>query len=180
VTNAVTIEEAAHTDAAALAALAAETFPDACPPEATAKEIADHIAHKLNADVFGKWIADPAWTILVAKDAAGEFQGYFALTTDADEIDENVQQYVTIDQHCELSKCYVRSSARGNGVADALMTATLERAKAAGARGVWLGVNGVNTRARAFYASHGFTEVGPRNYVVGGRVHDDYLMERAL
>ena len=47
-------------------------------------------------------------------------------------------------------------------------------------RAVWLGTNGENARAQAFYRKHGFAVAGSRTYVVGGESHDDVVMVRPL
>ena len=62
----VQIRPARATDAAALAALAAVTFPLACPPWTTADEISDFIAKHLTRDRFAEYLADLDRTLLVA------------------------------------------------------------------------------------------------------------------
>lgn len=46
-----------------------------------------------------------------------------------------------------------------------LMTATLQAARETGAAGIWLGVGEENDRANAFYARHGFEQVGTKRSV---------------
>jgi ribosomal protein S18 acetylase RimI-like enzyme len=179
--NDVIVDEAGQSDVPGLVELAALTFPDACPPNATTADITEHLQHHLNADVFRSWIDDPDWTVLVARGDDGALLGYFVLSARPDEIDRFVTAAVNKDfQGWELSKCYTLRQARGRGVADKLMAAALETARQRGASGLWLGVNAENQRAQAFYRSHGFREVGPREYLVGSQVHSDFLMERAL
>jgi tRNA (guanine37-N1)-methyltransferase len=74
----------------------------------------------------------------------------------------------------------VHPDAQGRGVAGTLMTATLDAARAAGATGTWLGVNGENQRAQAFYRRSGFAVVGERRFQVGGRVEHDLVLHRPL
>jgi hypothetical protein len=61
-----------------------------------------------------------------------------------------------------------------------LMAAALQWATDAGAAGVWLGVNQQNERAQRFYAKSGFERVGTKQFLVGGVLEDDFVMERTL
>jgi tRNA (guanine37-N1)-methyltransferase len=74
----------------------------------------------------------------------------------------------------------VRAGHHGVGVAAQLMSESLERARAHGAAGVWLGVNEENARAQRFYAKHGFERIGTKHFLVGDRLEDDYVLELAL
>jgi len=81
----------------------------------------------------------------------------------------------------DIGAMYVRDSARGTGLADALMTALLDHASHV-VEQVQLTVNAENTRAIKFYERHGFREIGriPRSLHVGDRYYDDLLMLRAV
>lgn len=81
----------------------------------------------------------------------------------------------------DIGAMYVRDSARGTGLADALMAALLEYA-ARVVEQVQLTVNAENARAIKFYARHGFREIGriPRSLHVGDRYYDDLLMFRRV
>jgi hypothetical protein len=61
------VREAAPGDAAALARVAAETFPLACPPHVTAEAIADFIAANLSEARFDGYLEDPARQLLLAE-----------------------------------------------------------------------------------------------------------------
>jgi ribosomal protein S18 acetylase RimI-like enzyme len=161
-----------------LAALAAETFPMACPPEAKPKEISDFIAEKLSVAKFREHFDDENCALLVA-DRDKELIGYCLLIrceiTDAD-----VKQAVSVLPTLELSKCYVLERDHGSGIAGALLLSTIERAKDMGVAGIWLGVNQKNVRAQRFYQKNGFKIVGEKTFNVGGQVHHDFVMEQAL
>ena len=60
------------------------------------------------------------------------------------------------------------------------MTATLEAARETGAAGIWLGVSEENDRANAFYARHGFEQVGTKRFHIGDAWEVDHVRERAL
>ena len=70
--------------------------------------------------------------------------------------------FVTVRED-EVEQVYVAGSARGTGVADALLTAA-ERAVAERFDTAWLAVAVGNTRARRFYARSGWHDVAALNY----------------
>lgn len=58
---------------------------------------------------------------------------------------------------CHLQELYVVPALRGQGIGRALLTATIELAREAGAAGVDLNTGETDTAARALYESMGFT-----------------------
>lgn len=170
----------AHRDCGSIgfAALAAATFPLACPPHTTDAAKAAFIAAHLGEASFAGYLADPARTVLVAEEE-GRLVGYTMLVA-GEPADPDVAVAVTRRPAIELSKCYVHPDAHGTGAAAALMDASLDVARAAGAASVWLGVNQQNARAQRFYGKHGFARVGVKRFLVGDRHEDDFVLERAL
>jgi ribosomal protein S18 acetylase RimI-like enzyme len=63
-------------------------------------------------------------------------------------------------------------------VADALLAAAVDAARAAGAPAVWLAVYRRNARAVAFYRRRGFREAGTGTFRLGAEVQDDWIMTR--
>ncbi|CAM5554590.1 N-acetyltransferase [Streptomyces tanashiensis] len=76
----------------------------------------------------------------------------------------------------------VAGSARGEGVARALLRAAMDRAREQGAVRITLRVLGHNAPARALYASEGFAVEGvlPGELFLDGAYVDDVLMGRSL
>ncbi|MGW6570349.1 N-acetyltransferase family protein [Streptomyces sp. NPDC054975] len=76
----------------------------------------------------------------------------------------------------------VAESARGRGVARALLRAAMTEARRQGARRITLRVLGHNAPARALYASEGFVVEGvlPGEFFLDGAYVDDVLMGRSL
>ncbi|HEY8587932.1 MAG TPA: GNAT family N-acetyltransferase [Naasia sp.] len=172
------VRDATPLDAAALAELAAATFPLACPPGTTPEAVAEFLAANLSEPHFRRYLADPQQVLMVAEDSGG-LVGYTLLVL-GDPADEEVASAVTVRPTAELSKIYVRPSAHGGGMAAALLDVTLQRATAAGVAGVWLGVNQRNVRAQRFYAKSGFAVAGERSFRVGPDLHRDHVMVRVL
>ncbi|MGN6272532.1 MAG: GNAT family N-acetyltransferase [Protaetiibacter sp.] len=172
------VREATPADAERLAALAALTFPLACPPHTTDEAKSVFIAANLSATSFEGYLADPQRRLFVAE-VQGELAGYTMLVA-GEPSDADVAAAVTRRPTIELSKCYVHPDSHGAGVAAALMSRSLADAEAAGAASIWLGVNQLNDRAQRFYGKHGFVRVGSKRFLVGDRYEDDYVYERPL
>lgn len=171
------IRKATADDAGALAALAAVTFPLACPPSASPDDIAAHLANTLSERHFQDYLADPDTTILVID--VGGLRGYSLLVNRPAE-DPDVVSALGIMPSVELSKCYVHPEHHGLGAAAELMHASLRAAAEAGGRGVWLGVNSQNARAIRFYEKSGFREVGTKSFRLGSAVEHDFVLEREV
>jgi ribosomal protein S18 acetylase RimI-like enzyme len=172
------IRTATTDDAGALAALAAVTFPLACPPSATPQDISAHLASTLSERHFQAYLADPDVTILVIESGDG-LRGY-SLLVNRPAPDPDVVSALGILPSVELSKCYVHPGHHGLGAAAELMHASLAAAAEAGGRGVWLGVNSQNARAIRFYEKSGFRKVGTKSFRLGSTVEHDFVLERAV
>lgn len=174
----VTVVPAAPGDAAELAAVAAVTFPLACPPSVTDADVADFLSNVLSERNFDEYLAAEDRAVLAAV-ADGSIVGY-AMLVDGVPDDPDVRAAVTLLPTVEISKLYVLPDHHGEGVSHLLMTAALDRARQAGAAGVWLGVNQENVRAQRFYAKQGFEKAGTKRFKVGDQLHHDFVMQRAL
>ena len=176
----VRIRFAAPDDADALARLAAITFPLACPPRTTAEAKAEFIRTALSAERFVEHLADPARTLLLAEDDCEPEPVGYTMLVGGEPTDDDVRAAITLRPTIELSKCYVLPGHHGQGVALVLMASTISAARRAGAAGMWLGVNNENLRAQAFYRHAGFAVVGEKHFLIGDRLEDDLVLERAL
>ena len=167
-------------DAAALHRIAALTFPLACTPHTPAAEKESYIGEQLTEPACGRHLDDPTRTLLVAvHDASPELIGYSMLTS-GEPADVDVAGSLRHHPTIELSRMYVHPDHHGDGTAGRLMAATLAQARESGAAGVWLGVSEENVRANAFYAKHGFEQVGRKQFRIGDRFEDDFVRERPL
>ncbi|MUL80231.1 MULTISPECIES: N-acetyltransferase [unclassified Mycolicibacterium] len=171
------IDLATAGDLRELAAVAAATFPLACPPSVTDDNIAAFIAETLSEGRFGEYLTNPNRIVLVAHDTS--ITGYAMLIHGVPD-DDDVQRAVPPRPALELSKIYVLPARHGGGAARALMAAALRAAAESGVRCVWLGVNQENQRAQRFYAKHGFTISGTKTFRLGTGVENDYVMVRPI
>ena len=170
------IATADSVDIVELAAVAARTFPLACPPSVASEDIAAFIDANLTDVRFAEYLADPQRLILTAGQD-DRITGYAMLINGVND-DPDVRQAVHIRPAAELSKMYVLPAHHGSGVSTALMDAALAAAAEWGADCVWLGVNQKNQRAQRFYRKCGFTVNGTRTFQLGAHVEHDYVMVR--
>lgn len=173
----ISVTPAGDADAVALAAVAAETFPLACPPAADPADIADAIAANLSARRFAEYLADPDRAILIATED-GRIVGYTMLIRGVGD-DPMVAAAVSARPAVELSKMYVLPSHHRTGAGAALMRDGLAWADDDGAAAVWLGVNRNNERAQRFYRKHGFQISGTRTFRLGSSDESDFVMVRS-
>lgn len=80
----------------------------------------------------------------------------------------------------EIANLAVAPEARGRHVGGALLDDTVRRARARGTSAVYLEVRDSNDRARALYASRGFTEVGRRRRYYRRPVEDALVLRLVL
>jgi ribosomal protein S18 acetylase RimI-like enzyme len=174
----VRIATADSVDAVELAAVAARTFPLACPPSVALADMASFIDANLSDARFAEYLADPQRRILTAADH-DRIIGYAMLISGVSD-DPEVQRAVDIRPAAEISKMYVLADHHGSGVATALMDAALAACGEWAADCVWLGVNQKNERAQQFYRRCGFTVNGTRSFRLGDHTESDYVMVRPL
>ena len=174
------VRRATVEDATELACLATVTFPLACPPGSTPADQQAFIDAVLSVGRFTEYLSDPARLLLVAHDAQVPAAIGYTMLVEGEPTDAEVRAAITLRPTIELSKCYVLQGHHGQGVASALMAATLDAARRTGARGIWLGVNQLNERARGFYRRSGFERVGTKHFQVGDRLEDDFVLELEL
>ncbi|GLC23838.1 GNAT family N-acetyltransferase [Roseisolibacter agri] len=167
-------------DAPALSRLAASTFRETFAHENTPEDMARYVAEAFTPERQAAELTDPAGTVLVAESSAdmgaagAELVGYVHLV--AGPAPAAVQGPAPL----ELKRLYVARAWHGQGVAQALMDAALDAARARGARSLWLGVWERNPRAVAFYAKYGFARVGEHTFRLGDDAQTDWLLARPL
>ena len=173
-----TIRPAAIGDAVALSRLAATTFRETFEGQNAPEDMARYLAEAFTPEQQAAEIADQAGTVLLAEHHAesggAELIGYAHL------IAGPIPEAVRGPDPLEIKRIYVARAWHGRGVAQALMEAAIEAARARGARTLWLGVWERNPRAVAFYAKYGFTRVGEHAFVLGSDTQTDWLLARPV
>lgn len=174
-----TVRPASEEDVPALAALAARTFPLACPPELDRAAVDAFIGENLTESSFHDYLEDPEHTVLVGCDRDHQVRAY-ALLVRGTAMDEDCAEMIVGRPTLGVSKFYLDPDLHGTGDAAELLEAIVDRSRDDGAQSLWLATNVGNARARSFYARHGFTDRGHRVFVVGGTPNRDVVLELGL
>lgn len=167
----VTYRDATIDDADALSSLGRRTFV-ATFGHLYAPEDLDHFLANHDPEKWETELVDPAFAIRLAEDE-GHAVGYCKIGPAA-------LPFTPPAGAIELRQLYLMESWKGAGYSDILMNWAMEQGKARGASEIYLSVFTDNDRARAFYARHGFSEVGPYKFMVGNHADDDIVMKRKL
>lgn len=175
---AISVSTAGETDAAELAAVAALTFPLACPPTVEAKDIEAHVAAQLSPERFAGFLTDPDRIVLAARED-GRIVGYAMLIRGVGD-DPDITAAVRPRPAVELSKMYTVPTHHRTGAAADLMRSGIAWAQQCGAAAIWLGVNRNNERAQRFYRKQGFEVTGQRTFRLGRGTEEDFVMVRAV
>ncbi|HYE95162.1 MAG TPA: GNAT family N-acetyltransferase, partial [Rubricoccaceae bacterium] len=169
------IRPATPADAETLAALAERTFRDTFAADNTADDMEAYVRDAFGLDRVRAELEDAANTFLLAFVNGGEQTvGYAKLRTGA------TDPSVTGPAPVELERLYVDRGALGHGVGAALLRASLDAARSAGHRTLWLGVWERNARAISFYERWGFETVGDHVFRLGSADQRDLIMERPV
>ncbi|GED97852.1 GNAT family N-acetyltransferase [Gordonia crocea] len=164
-----------------VSAVAAATFPLACPPHAHPDAIAEFIKANLSTAAFAGHITAADSDVLVVRSGPGGPVVGYSLLHHRPPTDPEVAA-VVVEPSSEISKIYVRPdhhahrTGAAHSPAQALMAAAVARARERGSAVVWLGVNQQNERAQRFYEKSGFTRAGTKTFNLGGNIEHDYVL----
>lgn len=164
------LREAGAGDVAALALIGAATFLESFAGVIDGDAIIGHCARHHQADAYAALLNGGARAWLVEASEGGAPLGYALLG----QPDLDAAQAGDV----ELKRIYSLSRFHGLGIGAALMDAVVTAA--AGYQRLLLGVYHGNSRALAFYKKQGFTQIGTRQFQVGPRLYDDYILARPL
>ncbi|MCC2601816.1 GNAT family N-acetyltransferase [Sphingopyxis yananensis] len=165
-----TMREAGVEDAAALALVGAATFLESFAGVIDGDAIVGHCARHHQSDAYRALLENGARAWLIEATTGGAPLGY-ALVSQPDLAAAQVGDL-------ELKRIYSLSRFHGLGMGARLMDAAL--GAAAGYQRLLLGVYHGNSRALAFYKKQGFTQIGSRQFQVGPRLYDDYILARPV
>jgi ribosomal protein S18 acetylase RimI-like enzyme len=167
------VRRALPEEADAVASLAARTFTDAFGADNHPDDLHLHLAEHCGPATLRRQLADPEWTTLVGEQA-GEMCGYAQLC------DATPPARWTTERGRQLYRFYVERVWWGSGLAQPLLAAAVDEARARGARHLWLTTWSQNRRALAFYRKSGFEEVGTTTFTVGRDRQHDLVLSRPL
>ena len=168
----IAIRPCSPADAPALALVAQATMLETFAGVLDGADLVANALNDRNAEAFAKWLAEPDARLWLAE-LQGAPIGYAGLAA------PDLPQHTTPDD-IELKRIYMLSRFHGGGLASALMETAIVEARAVGKTRMLLGVKADNTRALAFYAKHGFTQIGARRFLVGANYYDDAVLARPL
>ena len=163
------LRKATPADAAALARLAEDTFRDAFAADNNPDDMAVYCASAFAPEIQGAQIVDASIETLIVTDATGAFVAYSQLRDGAPPVESGPAPI-------ELWRFYVTAALHGRGIAQRLMAAVMDAARARGAVTLWLGVWEHNVRAQKFYRKFGFVDIGAHTFELGGDRQTDRLM----
>lgn len=169
----VSIRAAEVGDADVLADLGRRTFHDTFAAHNKPEDMDAYMSEAFTVERIAAAIRQPGSSWLLAE-VPPKVVGFAMLTP------EPPPACVTTPSPVRLVKLYVSADAIGSGVGAALMRASVEWAKNAGYKSVWLGVWEHNHRAKSFYERWGFVPVGAEVFRLGGDDQTDVLMQLAL
>ncbi|HEY8973440.1 MAG TPA: GNAT family N-acetyltransferase [Burkholderiaceae bacterium] len=171
--NAPLIRLATVDDVPLLCGLGAATFRETYRPLSDPREVDEYADEHFTPEKVAAWFRKPCARTLLAI-AGGAAVGYAHLRQ------AKVPACVADRNAIELSRLYLLGTAQGTGLGNAMMAAALAQAAELEARTVWLGAYDRNVRALAFYARHGFAQVGTHEFEFGGRLYADPVLTRPV
>jgi ribosomal protein S18 acetylase RimI-like enzyme len=155
-----------------LSKIGADTFYETFSPFNSESDIRQYISKAYYIDVIQQNIVNPDIAYYLCYDA-GVVIGYIKLVHHA------TYKGLT-NLTIELEKIYVLSAYFGSGAGKRLMDCAINHSKEKGFETLFLGVWQENERAVNFYKKTGFEVFETRQFQLGERLCDDYMMKLKL
>lgn len=148
------------------------TFGHLYPPS----ELDSYLDDDYTVEKYLNWISDSSFLLLLSDNKDGVLVGY-VLCGPCKLPLENCGHDRNYAQSCgEVKRLYMHPSTFGSGLADKLLTMSLEWLQEVGfGDRVYLGVYSENPRAYRFYCKHGFAKVGEYGFQVGQCVDREFI-----
>jgi GNAT superfamily N-acetyltransferase len=163
------IREAVSDDAACLAAVAAQSWLHTYATQGIRPTIARYVQEYLTPEAFRVTIQRSDAVTFVAE-LDGHHVGYSVL-------DLNTPCPDRESANAHLDKLYVQEHFLGRGIGFQLLrSARSEARRRSEGSGMWLTVNSLNARARAFYARQGFEDIGVTHFDLYGEMHENRIL----
>ena len=167
------LQRATVQDADRLADLAARLFEWTYRGQDDPQDLAAYIQEKLTPAAMARTLTDPNAVIFIAE-AESRLCGFAHLQL------ESATPEVVAAHPAELVHLFVDPSWFRQGVGSALLEAVLATAVRKEADILWLIADHRDSRAKAFYAKHGFQLVGRREFRLGAATTLDDVLARAV
>lgn len=163
-------------DAPALAAAGSAFFRDTFGPANRPEDMEDYLAHAFTESRLRAELTEAGARVLIATGSDGAIVGYVHVRLGA----AAATSSMPASRSAEIARLYADRRWHGRGLGAALMDAAVRMAVQWGAEVLWLGVWEQNPRAIAFYAKHGFVDVGEQEFLLGSDRQRDRIMARRL
>lgn len=166
----ISVRQARSGDQHALALVGAATFLESYAGVVDGGAIIRHCAERHAPDVYAQALETPGHALWLAEQDPGAAPvGYLHLTAPDLPVETRADDL-------EIKRIYVLASLQRSGLGRRFLDEAREHAIAVGAGRLLLGVYKNNTRALAFYDQMGFEKIGTRQFDVGGRIYDDWVL----
>ena len=168
-------------EAAQLATFATTLFRQAYEPTHPEPTLSGYLATSFDAVRVRRTLEDPASTVLVAAAADGSWIGYAELHQGAPTASTTkLTRPLPGSAPIEIVRFYVDQEWHGRGIAQALMRACEERARAVGSDVIWLQAWQEAAQALRYYEKAGFEVYGTAVFQFGERADRDFILARKL
>lgn len=167
------IREAGAADAARLSLVGRATFLETYAETVDGEDVLEYCAHGHSAAAYRALLAEPRARAWLAETVPGGAPVGYVLLMRPDLPGAGAGDL-------EVRRLYVLQPYHGRRLGAGLLDAAIAAAREAGAARLLLGVYSVNARAIAFYERMGFVRVGRRDFHIGDRAYDDYVVALPL
>ena len=167
------IREAGAADVARLSLVGRATFLETYAETVDGDDVVEYCERGHSPEAYAALLREPGARAWLAETAPGGAPVGYVLLTHPD-------LPGALDGDLEVRRVYVLQPFHGQRLGAELMQRAIDAARAAGAARVLLGVYAVNERALAFYERLGFERIGRRDFHIGTRAYDDYVVALQL
>ena len=167
------LRAARDSDALSLGVLGTQVLLDTYATEGVRPAIAAEVLRSFSTGAMEALLASPRIRVWVAE-ANGHLVGFAQVTIDA------AQTLVETVRPAELDRLYVQERFTGAGLGGRLLRVAEEGASDLGASALWLTPWVYNKRALAFYAKHGYADLGANWFEMDGERHQNRVLAKTI
>jgi ribosomal protein S18 acetylase RimI-like enzyme len=164
--------QASSEDALCLSVLASQVFLDTYATNGVNLDLAKEVSSVLSKESFLNRLERDTVELFVATHA-----GYMVGFLDLDLVSRCPDAAVS---GVEILRLYVQQPFQRRTVGRTLMTLAEERVRSAGHKAIWLTAWVGNLRARDFYRTLGYKDVGVTQYVIEGQEYENRILVKEL